>query len=39
LYKNFIEKFEDKDKEMTAFVFRRLKEIKKMYFLKGETLE
>ena len=39
LYKKFIEKFEGKDKEMTAFAFRRLKEIKKMYFLKGETLD
>ncbi len=39
LYNKFLERFESKDKEMTAFVQRRIREIKKEYFLKGETID
>ncbi|MCG1035861.1 tetratricopeptide repeat protein [Polaribacter sargassicola] len=38
-YKRYIERFESKDKVITDFVEKRLKEIKKEYFLRGETLE
>ncbi|WP_405606699.1 tetratricopeptide repeat protein [Polaribacter sp. Asnod1-A03] len=38
-YKKYIERFESKDKTMTSLVEKRLKEIKKDYFLRGETLE
>ncbi|PQJ79332.1 tetratricopeptide repeat protein [Polaribacter porphyrae] len=38
-YINYVEKFYDKDEDMTAFVKRRIKEIKKEYFLRGESLK
>ncbi|MHB0754662.1 tetratricopeptide repeat protein [Polaribacter sp. M15] len=38
-YINYIETFYDKDDVITAFVKRRIKDIKKAYFMKGETLK
>ena len=38
-YKKFIERFLDKDKEMTDFIKTRIKTLKKDYFLRGEKLE
>ena len=37
-YVKYIETFYDKDEDMANFVRRRIKDIKKEYFLKGETL-
>jgi tetratricopeptide (TPR) repeat protein len=37
-YIKYIETFYDKDEDMANFVRRRIKDIKKEYFLKGETL-
>ncbi|MBA6155901.1 tetratricopeptide repeat protein [Tenacibaculum sp. S7007] len=39
LYKNYIDRFEQKDSLLTDQVKSRLKEIKKYYFMKGEVLE
>jgi len=38
-YSQYISQFERMDPELTAFVKRRIKEIKKDYFLRGEKLE
>lgn len=38
-YKNYLNMFEHTDKEITAFVKNRVKEIKKELFLKGENVE
>lgn len=38
-YREFIFRFGGEDKNMTDFANRRIKEIKKQYFLKGEKLE
>lgn len=38
-YVKYVESFHGKDDEITAFVKRRISEIKKDYFLKGETLK
>ena len=38
-YKNYIDRFESKDSVLTNQVTKRLKEIKKFYFQKGEILE
>lgn len=38
-YTKYLNRFEDKDIVMTNFVKKRIKEIKKEYFLRGETLE
>lgn len=38
LYKRYLETVSDKDEEITAFVKKRVEEIKKQYFLKGERL-
>jgi tetratricopeptide (TPR) repeat protein len=38
-YKNFIEKFRGRDKDLANYSKRRISEIKKEYFMKGETLE
>lgn len=38
-YIKYIETFYDKDDVITAFVKRRIKDIKKAYFMKGETLK
>ena len=38
-YEDYIFRFEDKDKDFTAFVKKRMKEIKKELFLKGEKVE
>jgi tetratricopeptide (TPR) repeat protein len=37
-YNKYIESFYDKDEDMANFVKRRIKDIKKEYFLKGESL-
>lgn len=39
LYKRYLDRFENKNKEHTNFVAQRIKEIKKLSFLKGEELE
>ncbi|MEQ6125338.1 tetratricopeptide repeat protein [Pseudotenacibaculum sp. MALMAid0570] len=39
LYDQYILQFENMDKDFTAYAKRRLKEIKKDYFLKGEKIE
>jgi tetratricopeptide (TPR) repeat protein len=39
LYDNYILLYEEKDKDLTAFVINRMKEIKKNLFLKGEKVE
>lgn len=39
LYDQYILQFENMDKDFTAYAKSRMKEIKKEYFLKGETLE
>ena len=38
-YIKYIESFYDTDKDISAFVRRRIKDIKKEYFMRGETLE
>ncbi len=38
-YKDFIEKFREKDKDLANFSKRRISEIKKEYFLKNQTLK
>ncbi len=38
LYDNYVMDFEEKDKDITAFVKKRMKEIKKELFLKGEKV-
>ena len=38
-YVSFIERFKSKDKVMTTFVKKRISDIKKAYFLRGEKLE
>lgn len=38
-YKEYIERFEERDKEMTAFVLSRMKDIKQEYFLEGEIVD
>lgn len=38
-YKEYVERFEDRDKEMTAFVLSRMKYIKQEYFLEGEIVD
>mgnify|MGYP003636438847 CR=1 FL=1 len=38
-YEDYIFRFEDKDKDFTAFVKKRMKEIKKELFLNGEKVE
>ncbi len=38
-YIKYIKTFYDKDEVITAFVKRRIRDIKKEYFLKGETLD
>lgn len=38
-YKNYINRFEILDKDLTNFVKLRISEIKKDYFMKGETLD
>ena len=39
LYDDYIMRFEEKDKDITAFVKNRMKEIKKELFLKGEKVD
>lgn len=39
LYDDYIMRFEEKDKDLTAFVLNRMKEIKKELFMKGEKVE
>jgi tetratricopeptide (TPR) repeat protein len=39
LYDDYILRFEDKDKDITAFVKNRMKEIKTMLFMKGQKVE
>jgi len=39
LYIKYIETFYDKDEVITAFVKRRIKDIKKEYFIRGEILK
>lgn len=39
LYKRYIDRFENKDKIQTNFVNNRIKEIKKLYFLKGKNIK
>lgn len=39
LYDQYILQFENMDKDFTAYAKRRMQEIKKEYFLKGEKLE
>lgn len=39
LYERYIDRFEEKDTEMTAYVKNRIKEIKKLYFFKTEKIE
>ena len=39
LYDDYIMRFEEKDKDITAFVKKRMKEIKKKLFLKGEKVD
>ncbi|CAM1345067.1 tetratricopeptide repeat protein [Tenacibaculum amylolyticum] len=39
LYKRYLDRFENKVPEIDAFVKKRIKEIKKSYFLKGEIVE
>ncbi len=38
-YQNYLDKFENYDKVMTAFVEGRIKEIKKQYFIEGEIVD
>ena len=38
-YNKYIDSFSDKDEDMANFVRRRLKDIKKKYFLSGESLD
>lgn len=38
-YINYIERFYDADEDISAFVRSRIKEIKKEYFLRGESLK
>jgi len=38
-YNRYIERFYDSDQDIAAFVKSRIKEIKKEYFLRGETLK
>ena len=38
-YNRYIERFYDSDEDIAAFVRSRIKEIKKEYFLRGETLK
>ena len=38
-YIKYIETFYDTDEDIYAFVRRRIKEIKKAYFLRGESLK
>jgi tetratricopeptide (TPR) repeat protein len=38
-YVKYVENFYENDKDMTAFVKRRIKDIKKEYFLRGESLK
>ena len=38
-YKEYIERFEERDKEMTTFVLSRMKDIKQEYFLEGEIVD
>jgi tetratricopeptide (TPR) repeat protein len=39
LYDQYMLQFENMDKDLTAYVQRRIAEIKKEYFMKGEALE
>ena len=39
LYEKYINNFEKRDSVLTNYAKRRIREIKKEYFLKGETLE
>jgi hypothetical protein len=39
LYDEYILRFEERDKDITAFVINRMKEIKKERFMKGEKVE
>lgn len=39
LYDEYVMQFENMDKDLTAYAKRRMKEIKKDYFLRGEELE
>lgn len=39
LYKNYMDRFEEKDSLLTNQVKSRIKEIKKYYFMKGDILE
>jgi tetratricopeptide (TPR) repeat protein len=39
LYDDYIMRFEEKDKDLTAFVKNRMKEIKTSSFMKGEKVE
>jgi len=39
LYKKYLHRFKNKDKEMTAYVVNRIKEIKKQYFVDGEIVD
>jgi len=38
-YKDFVQRFEGKNKKLTDYANNRIKEIKKKYFLKGEIIE
>ena len=38
-YKNYMDRFEEKDSLLTSQVKTRIKEIKKYYFMKGDVLE
>jgi hypothetical protein len=38
-YNRYIERFYDSDEDIAAFVRSRIKEIKKEYFLRGESLK
>ena len=39
LYEKYIDRFEQRDKDNTAFVLSRMKEIKQDYFLEGEIVD
>ena len=39
LYDQYVLQFENMDKDLTAYAQRRIGEIKKEYFMKGESLD
>lgn len=38
-FENYIKRFDSKDKEMTAYVIKRLKDMKKEFFMEGVKIE